>query len=270
MLEQIRGGFYEDGEIREILSGLGYTRKKGKKSLYPEKDALSGLDLDEILVQESLRYGIPSALTAFVCTSERKGRPVKATVIVPSAYPSGWRSPDMLGICASPQRAFYNTASSIPDVSFDTFSCIKLPSDFDSEMDLSEPFYCDLSDEDMPANISYPGGMEEEIPTGKEIGISLDTIVDGVLFEGTLQGWTKISGITVLESQVISAPVSVKIEIFLNAGATPIASISLSDILDGSIRPLNIRLRRSDLVTVTIRDTKHLIANGTIRLELRR
>jgi len=62
MLEQIRVGFYKDAKLKEILNGMGYNSKLKKDSLYPENIEFSGLFLDEILVYESLFYGIPSAL----------------------------------------------------------------------------------------------------------------------------------------------------------------------------------------------------------------
>lgn len=110
--------------------------------------------------------------------------------------------------------------------------------------------------------------VRKKVPKAKEIDISLEKISDGILFEGKLPRWTKISGIRVSDCSVISIPADVKIEIYINGGPAPIASISLIDLLDGDIRPLNVRLKKSDRITLSLIDIHHQMTSGTIRLQL--
>ena len=114
-----------------------------------------------------------------------------------------------------------------------------------------------------------PARTRKPVPTEKEIDVTFDTVEGGNLFDDSLPGWKKISGIVVLSHSMETISPDVKIDIFLNRGTIPVASISLIDLLDGDIRPLNIRLKKSDRVIMKIRDPRQEMQNGTIRFELR-
>jgi Ca-activated chloride channel family protein len=236
MLEQIRGGFYEDDEIIKILTTLGYSEKKGKPSLYPEKKWPDGGFFDTVLIQESLRYGLPSSLTAFICTSEHQGTPVKATVIVPSAYPYGW---DYVGDdieCVSAPMMCYDMASES--------SCNEI-----SHIRLSTPVAHDLA------------GQAKH---SRDFTVSLDIMKNNTVFEDTLAGWDTISQIQIRKTTITSVTSDIRIELYINAEMMPRASIPLCDLLSGEERPLNICLKQSDLLVIKLKDIHNLLQTGTI------
>ena len=92
-LEYILQAVHAPEEIRKRLADLGYDPAAGVDggALYPEnrKDA-AGEMLRQLIISESLQYGIPSSLTGFIGVSERRGIVPQVTVAVPNALPAGW------------------------------------------------------------------------------------------------------------------------------------------------------------------------------------
>lgn len=264
MLEQVRGGYYSDKEVKKILTGLGYSKKRGKKSLYPERKAYENLYLDEVLVQESLKYGIPTSLTAFVCTGEQRSSVVKATVLVPSAFPSGWKIHPCNPICSSPINWNDDEPALMapPDLLLSD-ECSSLEC-MESEIMSFERVKKNLSTMIRPGS----GRGRKPVPSEKTIEASLECLQDGIIFDGLLAGWTKITGIMLDSSILKPDSQDVMIEIYVNAATTPIASISLVDLLDGDIRPLNIKLKKKDRIRISLRDAYHHLEDGRIQITL--
>jgi Ca-activated chloride channel homolog len=84
----------DDLEDRLLL--LGYDPaallgKRSEKKVYAEntRQDLKAV-LDEILVAESLNFGLASAETAFIATRSEPGKPVESFAIVANALPAGW------------------------------------------------------------------------------------------------------------------------------------------------------------------------------------
>ncbi|MBN1193826.1 MAG: VWA domain-containing protein [Methanomicrobiaceae archaeon] len=92
-LEYLHSARYADSDLADHMRELGYTVPPPDSSLYPENQGQALRDhLDRLLVDESLRYGIPSTRTAFVGVSETKGTVPSVTVAVPNALPGGWEA----------------------------------------------------------------------------------------------------------------------------------------------------------------------------------
>jgi Ca-activated chloride channel family protein len=85
-------------DVREGLAGLGYdadavlsARTGERKPLYAEnQEAIIPQRLHELLVRESLEYGVLCSATGFVAVRKEAGKQIEATAVVPNALPAGW------------------------------------------------------------------------------------------------------------------------------------------------------------------------------------
>ena len=111
-LEYILLAVHDPAEIRQRVTALRYgtMAEGGRKALYPEnrKNAAEKV-LRELIISESLRFGIPSTLTGFVGVSDRKGIVPQVTVAVPNALPEGWNA----GFASNSMIASYNSCPEI-------------------------------------------------------------------------------------------------------------------------------------------------------------
>jgi Ca-activated chloride channel family protein len=95
-LEYLIDSGYQGKQLEEQLRRLGYDPQEAltgsqRSKIYAEnvrQDAQKALR--ELLVQESLDYGLASAETAFVAVRQEADKPVEGTVAVANALPSGW------------------------------------------------------------------------------------------------------------------------------------------------------------------------------------
>jgi Ca-activated chloride channel family protein len=114
-LEYILQAVHAPEEIQRRLTDLGYDPAAGPRgaALYPENRKHAAAEmLRQLIISESLRYGIPSSLTGFIGVSDRTGMVPQVTVAVPNALPAGWESdlnispndicPTMLQSCSAP------------------------------------------------------------------------------------------------------------------------------------------------------------------------
>jgi len=94
-LEYLMNAGYPDVELVRHLEVAGYATLSPENPLYPENRRQALHDaLERLLISESLRYGIPSTLTAFVGISDKEGTVPPVTVAVPNALPAGWEIHD--------------------------------------------------------------------------------------------------------------------------------------------------------------------------------
>ena len=105
-LEYILQAVHAPEEIRIRLADLGYepaAAPADDRALYPEnqKNAAEEM-LRQLIISESLRYGVPSSLTGFIGVSERTGTAPKVTVAVPNALPAGWDNAFISNPAAAP------------------------------------------------------------------------------------------------------------------------------------------------------------------------
>ncbi|NLE76407.1 MAG: hypothetical protein GX605_06605, partial [Chloroflexi bacterium] len=97
-LEFLMGAGYGRQQLADQLRRLGYDPDAALAipSGQPPKVYAENLRADaqaalrDLLVQESLAYGLASAEAAFVAVRKERGQPVKGTVAVANALPSGW------------------------------------------------------------------------------------------------------------------------------------------------------------------------------------
>ncbi len=82
------------GHLRE----LSYPSPDISEAVYEENEYQAVFaHLRELLVRESLRYGLACAETAFIAVRQEAGKPVERQVLVPNALPWGWESACMSG-----------------------------------------------------------------------------------------------------------------------------------------------------------------------------
>jgi Ca-activated chloride channel family protein len=93
-LERLEAQAHDNDARDAILDELGYAndplRKPRGRPLYAENALAEGSVVHQLLVRESLRFGLVCSATAFVGERVEAGRRVEASVQVPSALPAGW------------------------------------------------------------------------------------------------------------------------------------------------------------------------------------
>ena len=92
-LEYFLHSNYPEKDLVTRLLQLHYQppEASSSRSVYPENDQSKILDYTrDILIKESLRYGIPSTETAFVGVAHSAGEKVSASILVPNTLPAGW------------------------------------------------------------------------------------------------------------------------------------------------------------------------------------
>ncbi len=91
-LEALSTARFDQEMLQHLLQRLGYgAAGTGVDALYAENRAAWTTDaVNELLVAESLRYGLASSVAGFVAVRKEAGDVVDQTVIVGNALPSGW------------------------------------------------------------------------------------------------------------------------------------------------------------------------------------
>ncbi len=83
-----------EGEIAKLGFAIDDLALEKTGQLYAENRAQAvAAALRDLLTAEALRFGLPSAETAFIAVREEAGEPVSQTVAVANALPHGWQLP---------------------------------------------------------------------------------------------------------------------------------------------------------------------------------
>ena len=100
-LEYLENACFDSDEVRRRLDAIGYALPAGKETLYPEnRGEADRARLERLVVDESLRFGVPSTHTAFIGVSATAGEAPRVTVAVPNAVPAGWELAEpVLAVC---------------------------------------------------------------------------------------------------------------------------------------------------------------------------
>jgi Ca-activated chloride channel family protein len=228
-----------------------------------------------LVVQESLKYGVLSAETAFVAVRSEPGRTVEEQVIVPNALPEGWSdSFTTAGLMKMSNRRMVNrpAGGSVLDwVGGGSMDMImQMDGTMKPEMKRSSMFI----DSSGKANLQMTfraSPIIGDTPAGnsKQSGYTLfsgtPAFAEGVavLFDSTLPGQKNIIPETVLLKRLemtckIKTPVlsdSVELLIYSGDKAAPRIRIRIRDMLThNGVRPLNIQRTNGELFRVILVD----------------
>ena len=260
---------YSGNDLRVQLERLGYDpemimHKKKLFNLYPENNQVNEMEaLRNLIVEESMNYGIASSETAFIAIYNKAGKPVEATVLVPNALPDGWSAQfEQTVSCAKSMPAPAQTppaGGAMNAFSGARRSKVAVKKQFTSSKDLvMDSLKLELAEEpeSMPGDISVFSGLPVII-NGETV--VYDTSVSA--FAGKTDVATFIRRLTVKfpDDAPASLDKGLKLLIFVNDMVVPRATVSLADLVRmGGVRPLNISVDAGMRVKIVLVDP-----NGT-------
>ena len=246
--------------LRQSLRNLGYdpdalaqAGPTPRPKIYAENvRAEARAFLRDLLVAESLRYGVACAETAFVATRTEAGKKIEGTVPVANALPAGW-SDDFL---SSPAPAPAYAAKGR-----------KLFMQLDGGVGAgAPPSASTMANEEKTRQISA-GSAEIYSGTpafsGKEsILVDLSTKLSGLPMQASLSGIT---------AEYAGDPLPQELQLLLYLSddlVTPRARMNLAELAAQGKRPLNISYRRGQLLKVVLLDPSGKGVKGTLRITL--
>jgi len=104
-LERLEAQSHDKDALDALLDELGYAndplRAPRTRPMYAENARAEGSIVHQLLVRESLRFGLVCSATAFVGERVEAGRRVEASVQVPNALPAGWSEAFVAGARAA-------------------------------------------------------------------------------------------------------------------------------------------------------------------------
>jgi Ca-activated chloride channel family protein len=241
--------------------------------------------LKELLVSESLAYGLASAETAFVAVRSEAGQRIEGTVAVANALPAGW-SDDFLSIPgggAQLAMAAPTGVTGLPGLAMPRgamrLSRIQpaalLASSRDSEQ--AEPKGVRrLGMRRMWSAPKVPDAKVSEVAGPRIVFSGVPSLMDGrtVLWEEKLVGGATLSGIEVVfagqSPQADDIDRGLALWIYVEDMAMPRARIRLADLVRlGGKRPLNLRVKAGGVVRVVLVDAQGAWSEAAPRINVR-
>lgn len=218
-LECLINARYSPEDLNSLLTSIGYSIKiEGKERIYEDSKLRETREnLDELLAELGLEFGLASKETSFIAVTKREGR-IEDTVVVPNALPEGWEAQPMPApgmVPGSPPRG-----ARVMNFLSPTSSSIS-----------SKP---KMKTEKASKRMYKLGEGEKNVPPGETKIIFKGKTKKGVFFESKEK--IKLSSIKVLGT----VPKDGKIFIYLNNDSTPVATINLERVKLLGERPLNI------------------------------
>jgi Ca-activated chloride channel family protein len=267
--ELLQGGLRQEG-LEGRLRLLGYdlatlTAKASGKSIYPENAEWNlKTALEEVLITESLSFGLASAETAFIAVRSEPGKPVERFAVVANALPAGWDHPLLMrstGYAGGTQSVFGEFAMMSCAVDFDgsvTADCLADVGLECEDDDLDVAF--DAGDDDGPLD---PPGAGSVVLFSGDPALTEETTV---LFDS--QGAANLAQAgnrAILNFLELSFPNGTPDAKDLDPGlclllyvddlSSPRARVRLADIVrQGGRRPLNIDWRKGARVQLALAD----------------
>jgi Ca-activated chloride channel family protein len=297
-------------ELEERLRQLGYDPREVLKPSGPAADAPIYAEnarqhstdaLHDLLVRESLHYGIACSATAFVATRREAGERVAGTVAVANALAHGWSS-DFLtaGMAASgmmlrmaaptfmpapmaaPPPAPGTAAPPSRAGGLDLGGLVSGP--LDAARDLARRFREGGRSQRYDAAGASPGAPAEELSSGGRGGL---TVVfagapsfsggEAVLFDSQ-SSRTRLPSDGTLARLVVrlgdrtpaaSIDSDLTLALYVDDLTAPRARVRLADLLrQGGERPLNVRRQSGQVVRIVLLDPNGAWAAGAPALEV--
>jgi Ca-activated chloride channel family protein len=272
-LENLMTSFREVGDLADELRRLGYDGEQilaadeGKK-VYAENVARAGRDaLRDLLVRESLAFGLASSETAFVAVRTERGKRVEGAVVVANALPAGW-SDDFLS------RALFASGGGATPMQVSWAPSRARGSKRRKAFGASEQFA-----------LAAPGPVDWDAAAGAErahevrvfSGVPSIAGNEAVLFDSEkdkargLEGRLRLSGVSLAfpDRALKSEEIDSELVLLLYVGdrAAPRARVKLADLIrQGGRRPLNIERSAGDVIVLVLADPRGAWARGAPRL----
>ena len=244
--------------LRQSLRNLGYdpdalaqAGPTPRPKIYAENvRAEARAFIRDLLVAESLRYGVACAETAFVATRTEAGKKIEGTVPVANALPAGWS--DSFVSSPAPMQA--------PDGR-------KLFMKLDAAVGAGAPPSASTTANEEKTKQVSAGSSEIYTGTpafsGKEsILVDLSTKLTGLPMQASLSG---------IAAEYSGDPLPRELQLLLYLSddlVTPRARMNLAELVAQGKRPLNISYRKGQLLKVVLLDPSGKGVKGTLRITL--
>jgi Ca-activated chloride channel family protein len=290
-LERLMASGYGPDDLRQRLERLGYgpdaitqSNASNESSLYPEnRPAVSADTLKPLLVQESLRYGILSAETAFIATRREAGELVAQTVVIANALPSGWNDNEMDYMMAAPaaDMAFGRSQARVRSLA-QPVSAPPPPSPL-SAKPASSSFFPSISAFLKKSKSASPGTVYEASEPEFDKSVGAPSVFEGVpmfaggstavLYDSDASGAASLISAGTLTRLEVKYPngapspsaigQNLTLLLYVDDLATPRARVRLSDLLkQGGGRPLNLLRGSGQRVYLVLSDEDGVWSGG--------
>jgi len=251
-LEGLRGAGYKHDELSARLASIGVApaEEGGTATVYPENNEPDDM-LATVICRESLRVGIASSETAFVAIRSKAGKSVERMVIIPNAVPEGWEDVQPVFVSSmvnapslllNAPRAVQRTARKVPRMMFNDSAVMSGI---------------------QPAAVTL---FDAVAPTGTTRAVLAERTIGATGKQGLPA--SRLTSLHATGDQSACAP-GIELLLFVGDMARARARVRLCDLLQGSVRPLNITCRDGEvvrLVLVTSDGGKPAIGHLTITL----
>ena len=283
-LETLATARYDPAMVQEQLTRLGYSTVASAESaaLYAENQAAQATRLiNDLLVEESLRYGLASSAVGFVAVRAEAGEPVEARVFVANALPSGW-SDDFLGAglpsmtrSARKGRRFAQGNAAIvsqsPTMGLGTDSDVvggpamlpQMPFPQPSAPQQSAPYGAPRP----TWHVVFTGPVQVDAGCALLVGDFSATIPDGALISG-LRVEVAATDRSALADARSAAGAGAQLLLYVGDLAEPRACVRLRDLLRQGGRPLNLRKQQGDVVHLVLDDPAEILGGVELTLLL--
>ncbi len=264
-LEHLMHAHYPPDQLADLLKRLGFDPAALPQggAVYAENAQRATLEaLGDLLAREALRYGLPSAQTAFVAERREAGKKVEAAVPVANALPAGWSDAFLTG--GAPSRVAQMRAAP-PGSGGPMPSGMPLPA-MQPMMAMAGPLG------------AVPGGGQQMAlrKKAKAVAVFEGALSAGALYdsaagkdalpaEGTLAG---------LELRAAGKPdwrrvdPSATLLLYVGDPAAPRARVRLADLLRHGRRPLNLRRGQGDVVRLVLEGDASALAGQSVTITL--
>ena len=271
-LEYLMHADYEEPELIRRLGMLGYDGKSvlkfGSEKVYAEhRMEDSRKALKDLLIRESLSYGVLSCETGFIAIRQEKGKEVQEVVIVPNALPSGWDegflSPNSMPMMPSPSPVVSQSVSQARMPMRSSRMKISRRRSRDSPFLMEENLEAD--DVILPSTVTavQQDASSREMKWTVFSGTPVFVKGQAILFDSLQEKKEKLFPDTVQLKRlelVIKDGVTIKgsglvLHIFVDDIVVPRVRVSLKDLMQNrGSRPLNIRRINGALIRLVLVD----------------
>ena len=270
-LELLAQAGYDQHELTKRLGYLGYPYppvQHEENKVYHENQAGRTLEImRDIIIEESLKYGIVSSETAFIAVRNEAGESVQETVIIPNALPKGWSDSFLMSTRkCSPSKAIMPEKRCVRRApaggamidwiggGVPGYSMIMQP---DGTMKLPEQERTSSPVASAPLGYNPRAGSSEWcIFSGKPIFEQGVAILYNSRNSGTVPDIPLFRRLCItIDRTLVHENSRLELQLFVDDSAVPKVKISVTDLIrSGGCRPLNIRWERGASMVLKMLD----------------